>query len=61
MSKLETKICFLQAYAVIATIVFGGLVFSGFTIPSGKQRFEEIEAERINIVEKDGQVKLERV
>jgi len=57
-TKLEKEVRFLKAYAVIVTL-FGAVLFlTGFTMQTRKQKFEEIDVERINIVEKDGQVKM---
>jgi hypothetical protein len=53
-SKLEKEVRFLKAYAVIATLGGAVLVLTAFTMQSGKQKFGEIDVERINIVEKNG-------
>ena len=55
-TKLEKEIRFLKAYAVIATLVGAVLVLTAFTLQSGKQKFGEIDVERINIVEKNGKL-----
>ncbi len=56
-SKLEKEVTILKIYAVASTLIFSIFLFSGFQ--SGKnQRFEEIDVERINIVEKDGSLKM---
>jgi hypothetical protein len=57
-TKLEKEVRFLKIYAVVATLLGAVFVLTAFTRQSGKQKFEEIDVERINIVEKDGQVKL---
>ena len=57
-AKLEREVRFLKAYAVIATLVGAVLVLTAFTLQSGKQKFEEIDVERINVVEKDGKLKM---
>lgn len=57
-SKLEKELRILKAYAIVATLVCGVFFLSAFTIQNRKQRFQEIEAERINIVEKDGSIRL---
>jgi hypothetical protein len=57
-TKLEREVRFLKAYAVVATLLCAVFVLTAFTMQSRKQKFEEIDVERINIVEKDGQVKL---
>ena len=55
-TKLEKEVRFLKAYAVIATLVGAVLALTAFTLQSGKQKFGEIDVERINIVEKDGKL-----
>jgi hypothetical protein len=57
-NKLEKEVRFLKAYAVAATLLCAVFVLTAFTMQSRKQKFEEIDVERINIVEKDGQVKM---
>jgi len=57
-TKLEKEVRFLKAYAVVATILGAVFVLAAFTLQSRKQKFEEIDVERINIVEKDGKLKL---
>lgn len=57
-TKLEREVWFLKAYAVVATLLCAVFVLTAFTQQSRKPRFEEIDVERINIVEKDGQVKM---
>ena len=52
----EKEVRFLKAYAVVATLVGAVFVLTAFT--SGKQKFEEIDVERINVVEKDGSLKM---
>jgi hypothetical protein len=57
-TKLEREVRLLTAYAIVATLLCAVFVLAAFTLQSHKQRFEEIDVERINIVEKDGQVKM---
>ena len=54
--KLEREVRFLKAYAVVATLVGAVLVLTAFTMQSGKQKFGEIDVERINVVEKNGKL-----
>ena len=49
---------FLKANAGTATIVCAVLVASVFAQQSGRLKFEEIDVERINIVEKDGSLRM---
>lgn len=55
--KLTKDVRFLKMYAGIITILFGVMIFSAFAI-SKNQKFDEINVERINIVEKDGKLKM---
>jgi|SRR5215472_387087 len=57
-SKLEKEVRFLKIYAAVATLLGAVLVLTAFAQQSIKQKFEEIDVERINVVEKDGQVRL---
>ena len=57
-SKLEREVRILKIYAVVATLVCGLILLTAFTIQSRKQKFEEIDVERINVVEKDGAQRL---
>jgi hypothetical protein len=56
--KLLREIRFLKAYAVVLTVLFGVMVISGFTQAGQKPRFDTIEVGRINVVEKDGTLKM---
>lgn len=57
-SKLEREVRFLKIYAVLATLSGLVLIASAFTLQSRNQKFAEIDVERINIVEKDGQLRM---
>ncbi|MEP7039561.1 MAG: hypothetical protein ABI891_14605 [Acidobacteriota bacterium] len=57
INKLEKKIFRLQAFCVIIVLVGGGVLLMGFSSQK-KQKFGEIDVERINIVEKDGKLKM---
>jgi hypothetical protein len=57
-SKLEREVRFLKVYAFVATLVCGVFVLSAFTQQGRRQKFEEIDVERINVVERDGKLKL---
>ncbi len=56
-SELEKKIFRLQAFCVIIVLLGGGILLMGFTSDK-KQKFSEIDVERINVVEKDGKLKM---
>jgi hypothetical protein len=57
-SKLEKEVRFLKLYAIVATLGCLVLIASAFTLQSRKQKFEEIDVERINVVEKDGKLRM---
>ncbi len=55
INKLEKKIFRLQAFCVMMVLIGGGILLMGFSSQK-KQKFGEIDVERINIVEKDGKL-----
>lgn len=62
-TKLQKDVRFLKAYCILITLLFAGFV--GFFALSGsslatnqKTKFQEIDVERINVVEKDGKLKM---
>lgn len=57
-TKLEKEVRFLKSYAVIATLVCAVFFLSAFAMQSKNQKFEEIDVERINIVERDGKLRM---
>src|ERR1044072_8547172 len=57
-TKLEKEVRFLKTYAVVATLFCAIFLLSAFVIQNKKQKFEEIDVERINVVEKDGRLKM---
>ena len=61
-SKLEKQIRLLKTYALLMTLVCGTFLVTGFVslkvAQTKNQKFEEIDVERINVVEKDGKLKL---
>ena len=57
-TRLEKEVRFLKVYAIIATLSCVVLIVSAFTLQNRKQKFEEIDVERINIVEKDGKLRM---
>src|SRR5712692_11552881 len=57
-TKLEKEVRFLKVYAIVATVICVVFISSAFTLQSRKQKFEEIDVERINIVEKDGKLRM---
>lgn len=57
-SKIEKEVHFLKIYTIVATISFFVAILVIFTLQNKNQKFEEIDVERINIVEKDGTLKM---
>jgi hypothetical protein len=55
--KIEKEIRFLKIYAGVITILCGIFLLSAFAVSKNK-KFDEIDVERINIVEKDGKLKM---
>jgi uncharacterized protein with GYD domain len=58
MEKLQRDVRLLKAYALVVTLLIGVLAFAGFSQANQKNKFAEIDVERINIVEKDGKLKM---
>jgi hypothetical protein len=58
MEKLQRDVRLLKAYAITATLLLGVLIFTGFVQTNQKTKFTELDVERINIVEKDGKLKM---
>ncbi len=56
-SELEKKIFRLQASCVIMVLIGGSILLMGFSSDK-KQKFGEIDVERINVVEKDGKLRM---
>ena len=57
-TKLEKDVRFLKIYAVVAALFCAAFLLFIVAIQNGKQKFEEIDVERINIVEKDGKLRM---
>lgn len=55
---LRRDVRLLKAYAVISTLVFGVLALSGFHRSGARERFGEIDVERINVVEPNGNLRM---
>lgn len=54
MNNFERRLRFLEVYAVVSLIIFGVLAFSAFT--KSREKFTEIDVERLNVREKNGQL-----
>ncbi len=57
-TKLEREVRFLKFYAVVATIICAALFVVSFVIGNSRKKFDEIDVGRINIVEKDGTLRM---
>src|SRR5688572_21142783 len=57
-TKLQRDVRFLKAYSVAITLLLAGMAFSAISHANQKNKFEEIDVERINIIEKDGKLKM---
>lgn len=57
-TTLERDVRFLKRYALVTTLACGAAVASAFAPGRAPQKFEEIDVERINIVEKDGKLRM---
>ena len=58
MEKLQRDVRLLKAYALVVTLLFAAITFSAIGRADQKTKFTEIDVERINIVEKDGKLKM---
>lgn len=56
--RIRRDLRFLKAYAFISTLAFGTVLVTAFRQQEQKQRFTEIDVERINIVEPDGKLRM---
>lgn len=56
-TQLERDVRFLKIYAAVATLVCAVFILSAFA-QARRQKFDEIDVERINIVEKDGRLRM---
>ncbi len=57
-TRIEKEVRVLKIYAAIATLACAVFCLSAFVLQTKKQKFEEIDVERINIVEKDGKLRM---
>ena len=56
LMRVSRELRFLRAYVLISTLLFGGLTVTAFR--QDKQRFTELDVQRINIVEPDGKLRM---
>lgn len=57
-NKLQRDVRLLKAYSLFITLLLAAVAFSTIGRADQKTKFEEIDVERINIVEKNGALKL---
>jgi hypothetical protein len=55
VESIQRRIRFLEAYAIVSALAFGVLALCAFT--QTKQKFDEISVERLNVVDKNGQLR----
>jgi hypothetical protein len=58
MTKLLSNPRFLAIYSGVLTIAFAVVVLAGFAESRQKQKFDEIDVHRINVVEADGTLRM---
>jgi len=56
--KIVRELRILKTYALVSVMLFAALFFLGMKQKEAPTKFEEIDVERINIVEKDGKLRL---
>src|SRR3979490_3305824 len=57
-TRVAQQVRFLKIYAVAATMVCAVFLLTAFTLQNRQQKFQEINVERIKVVEKDGSLRL---
>jgi len=57
-AQVYRELRFLKRYAIVVTVLLGSLSLAAFRQATQKQRFTEIDVERINVVEKDGKLRM---
>jgi len=57
-TKLEREVRFLKIYAFVMMLGCAVFLLTAFAVQEKKQKFKEIDVERINIVEKDGKLRM---
>lgn len=54
MTDVNKRLRYLEIYSVVSLIIFGVLIFSAWT--KSREKFTEIDVERLNVREKNGQL-----
>ena len=57
-NDIRRELRLLKGYAIVVTTLLGTLSLAAFRQASQKQKFTEIDVERINVVEKDGKLRM---
>ena len=57
-NEIRRELRLLKNYAIVVTALLGTLSLAAFRQASQKQKFTEIDVERINVVEKDGKLRI---
>jgi len=57
-ATIRRELRLLKLYAALMTLLFGALTIAAFQQDSERQRFAEIDVERINVVEPDGNLRM---
>lgn len=56
--RLRTELRLLRGYVVVSSLAFTALAVSAFARTERRERFEEIDVGRINVVERDGTIRM---
>jgi hypothetical protein len=57
-NEIRRELRLLKGYAIVVTALLGTISLAAFRQASQKQKFTEIDVERINVVEKDGKLRM---
>lgn len=57
-NEVRRELRLLKGYAIVITALLGTVSLAAFRQASQKQKFTEIDVERINVVEKDGKLRM---
>ena len=56
METIHMRIRILEAYAIVSSLTFGALIVGASS--QSRKKFEEIDVERLNVIEKNGQLRV---
>ena len=57
-AQIRRELRILKGYAIVVTLLLGTISVTAFQQATQKQRFTEIDVERINVVEKNGNLRM---